>query len=133
MIVLIYEVFFDSAYRFDGYSSYNLMPFETIRAMLSNYSHVPDVAIINLAGNILAFIPLGLLVPIILRSFENIRRIFLLGVGTSLTIELIQFIFRVGAFDIDDILLNAAGAIVGYSFYRLLAKNIFYTHGTPTA
>lgn len=122
IIALVYKLFFDSVYRFAGYRSYNVIPFETISAMISNYSHVPNVVIINIPGNILAFVPLGLLVPLIFSGFENIKRILLLGAGTGLAAELIQFIFAVGAFGLDDIILNSIGVLFGLICYRLIIR-----------
>lgn len=66
----------------------------------------------NLIGNILLFIPLPLILASVLHV-ASIRKIMLVAVSISLFIEAVQYIFKLGVADIDDILLNVAGAVVG--------------------
>ncbi len=73
----------------------------------------------NLAGNILLFMPLGLLYPLCRKRKVNFLEAFIVIVGTTCAIELMQFLFlasRRG--DIDDIILNSIGGIIGYLIYR---------------
>lgn len=65
----------------------------------------------NVAGNILLFVPLGLLAPLLFGPCARFGRLLLLGAGASAAIEAIQFVIG-GHTDIDDLLLNtAAGAL----------------------
>ncbi len=101
----------------NGIMNINLVPFETINRYIK---HLPsDFAINNLLGNILPFIPLGYFIPKIFSKYRFINIfIFLL---VTLFIETVQFIFSIGFFDIDDIILNFIGLIMGYlifSFYN---------------
>ena len=69
--------------------------------------------------NILLFIPYGILVP---WAFERCRKLFsgvLLGIITSLFIECLQLITSRGYFQIDDILTNVAGTILGYLMFKV--------------
>lgn len=97
----------------------NLTPFLTIR----NYLHVlrfsTDAALIrhcfiNLAGNVLLFIPLGILLPC---SFLKMRRFpwFFLtcAVGIGL-VEGLQLLTLLGSLDVDDLILNLTGALIGF-------------------
>lgn len=73
----------------------------------------------NVLGNIALFIPLGLLLPLV-----SLRmRFFLLTIGCgilfSLMIETVQYLFAARIFDIDDLLLNAAGTIIGRFLYSV--------------
>lgn len=120
-LVLCFNLFLNGPYRVIGRSrSFNLAPFETINVMISNYGFIPDVVIVNLVGNVMAFAPLGLFMPIIFRKIAGIRKILLIGAGASFSAELIQFTFKLGAFDVDDIILNTVGVILGYVTYRVV-------------
>ena len=56
-----------------------------------------------------------------MKKFDSFKRILLVNLGISLSIELSQ-LFNNRKTDIDDIILNVAGAIIGYIVYRLVAK-----------
>ena len=74
----------------------------------------------NIVGNILMFIPFGFFTSFYLK-LEKKRVIFYLTLVVAVVIELIQL--KIGrAFDVDDIILNMVGSLLGYFFYRLMAK-----------
>jgi glycopeptide antibiotics resistance protein len=74
--------------------------------------------IMMLIGNILLFVPLSLLAPLLWRR-DSWRFAVLLGGALSLGIELIQL--AIGrAFDIDDLLMNTLGALLGWMLHRLI-------------
>ncbi|WP_343118127.1 VanZ family protein [Romboutsia sp. MSSM.1001216sp_RTP31141st1_F12_RTP31141_220114] len=73
--------------------------------------------------NIIMFMPLGFLLPLIWKEFRNPVRVFLTGVGFSLVIEICQ-LFNHRATDIDDLIMNSLGAIIGY-FIWVCANNLF--------
>lgn len=66
----------------------------------------------ELAVNVLAFIPLGVLVFLATRR-RSFARVFLPVVGVSLVFEIVQYVFGIGASDITDVLTNTAGGLVG--------------------
>ena len=72
-------------------------------------------------GNIGWFIPFGFLVPMLLKK-ERFLIIIILGFLFSVTIESLQFIFRVGVAELDDLILNTIGAAIGYMFYKFAYK-----------
>lgn len=81
----------------------------------------PVYAIANLGGNLLMFAPLGFLLPLLWKRFRKLWKTALFAFGTSLLIECTQtFVGR--GFDVDDLLLNTLGAVLGYGAYRLLAR-----------
>lgn len=122
-LFLCFKLFIDGPFRFaNGNRSYNLYPFKTISTMISNYNFVPNVVLINIAGNIAAFIPLGFLAPIIFRRTVKLRQIALTGAVVSLAAELIQIILARGAFDIDDIFLNIVGTIFGFLLFKIFLQ-----------
>jgi glycopeptide antibiotics resistance protein len=69
------------------------------------------------AGNIILFIPFSLFFYF-LGKVKSKRRIILYAFLTSLGIECIQFLFQIGTADVDDLLLNTAGALVGTVLIR---------------
>jgi glycopeptide antibiotics resistance protein len=75
----------------------------------------------NIFGNIMLFFPLGLLLPLISRFFDSWRVMFVVGFGTSFAIEVLQYEFAQRIFDIDDILLNGFGALVGLILFKFFA------------
>lgn len=71
--------------------------------------------------NIILFIPLGLLCPLISRTFERTKNIFFVGFGLSFFIEAIQLFTLHRATDINDLLANVTGTMIGYFCFRLIA------------
>lgn len=72
--------------------------------------------------NIFLFIPLGFLCPLISRSFERARNIFFIGFGLSALIEIVQLFTLYRATDINDLIANTIGTLIGYFCFRLAAK-----------
>ncbi len=72
-------------------------------------------------GNIIIFIPLGLLLPVILKR-KSSRDIFLGGFLLSASIETVQFIFGLGNTDINDLILNTLGTIIGYLLFKFIKE-----------
>lgn len=73
----------------------------------------------NVAGNIILFMPMGFLLKA-LNTTKSIVQIVMMGALVSISIELLQFTFRVGVCDIDDVLLNTLGTFCGV----LLLKSV---------
>ena len=91
--------------------SLNLIPF----------SDFQDRRFFLLSGmNVLMFVPLGFLLPAYFDRYRHWGRTLFAGIATSLTVELIQ-LFTLRATDVDDLLMNTLGTLVGY----LAAKLIF--------
>ncbi|MFD0050935.1 VanZ family protein [Actinomycetes bacterium NPDC127524] len=80
----------------------------------------------NVGGNVLMFVPLGILAPMLWQKFRRLKSILLLGVLMSIGIEFLQFFELLVSsemgrtVDIDDVICNTAGAILGYVLYRLI-------------
>lgn len=73
----------------------------------------------NFIGNILLFMPVGLLVPL-MTGWK--KRTITAGAILSLLIEIIQLASHKGVFDPDDIILNCLGTVIGYGIYRAAVK-----------
>lgn len=78
----------------------------------------------NVGGNILLLMPLGFLAPIIWDKFKKIKNTILLGLAISISIELLQLTESLFSgwgriTDIDDVIFNVIGSIVGYFIYKI--------------
>jgi len=93
----------------------NFVPFKSIVPLLSGQGN-QLIAMVNLFGNIIPFMPVGLLAPLIVRSISW-QKALVLGVVTGLSFEVMEVVFRVGIFDVDDIILNAFGVMAGYGVF----------------
>lgn len=68
-------------------------------------------------GNIVGFVPLGVVVPLFFKNMRSYFKVGLVGFAISLLIETTQLIFRLGLFEFDDLFHNTLGTIVGYCLY----------------
>jgi glycopeptide antibiotics resistance protein len=76
--------------------------------------------VINLVGNLGAFVPIGFLWPIVRNGRTNAWRVTLLSGVVSLLIEMFQFATGQRIADIDDVILNTLSGLLGYLLYRLV-------------
>ena len=137
LFLLLTFVFFDSffgrahmgviwncdPFYFDNFllNSVNLIPFKTVIEYIVAFFNntIPTHTIItNIFGNILAFAPFGFFAHVILNKKPSLLKFTLLMVSASLLIEVIQLIFLVGSCDIDDVILNVLGAVIGYLIFK---------------
>lgn len=72
---------------------------------------------LNLAGNVIGFIPFGFILPALIRGLRKGFGVIFLGCFLSAGIECMQFILKVGSCDVDDVILNTAGVIIGYLLF----------------
>lgn len=107
--------------------SYNLTFFKEIKRYLE-WAEASDVGfkmmLLNIWGNIICFLPFGFFVPV---QFKKMRHGISVAIATfvfSLSVESFQLVFKIGSFDVDDIMLNTLGGILGYIMYIILKKII---------
>ena len=101
----------------------NLVPFRTLRLFAglldSGVRSYIVMAVINLGGNIIMFIPLGFLLPRVFPKCTSLPRVLLATAAIITAVELIQLFTLVGTCDIDDLILNILGAALGYGIYKI--------------
>lgn len=91
----------------------NLQPGSTLRAYLDQ----PELrdAVKQIGGNVLLGVPFGVLVPVVAPRTRGVLRVLLLTATVMLLVEFAQGAMVTGrAFDIDDVILNTTGALIGY-------------------
>lgn len=104
----------------EGLDTANFTPFKTIKMYIRYYERLNSFE--NLFGNILIFIPFGYLLP---GAFYRYRNFFCFFAGTFLFvlgIEVFQLFSAFGAFDVDDLILNCFGGLIGYVAFMMIDK-----------
>ncbi len=101
----------------------NLIPFKTLyQYLFQTNAHVDSwsvVSLLNITGNILLFSPIGFVVPLLWAHWRSFKKMLLLGLAVTCFIEVTQlFIGR--STDIDDVILNTIGVLLGYGIFILL-------------
>ena len=122
---LCYFLFFAENYgRVTGLEKYryNLVPFREIERFWKYRRELGIHSFHNLAGNILGFMPAGFFIPIMWKDKRGFFFTVCMTFQLSLQAEILQLIFRVGSFDVDDLLLNTFGGMLGYLLLILLKK-----------
>ncbi len=95
----------------------NLIPFKTIMCFFTTETTASPF--VNLVGNTVCLMPLGVLLPLISKKQED-PWVFLGTVSAVvITVELLQFITFAGYCDIDDYILNVGGAFLMYEFTKI--------------
>lgn len=116
-------------FNFEGemyWGNHNFIPFKTISHYLISESDMSlSIRVANLIGNIIGFMPFGFLMPVLSKRFLNLKMIVLSTFCLSLVFELTQLIFRFGNFDVDDLILNTFGGVLGYFVISLIFKFIY--------
>lgn len=124
MVILVYFLLLSDGFgRMDGQYmlQYNLIPFQEIKRFIVYWDTIGAYySFVNLAGNIIAFMPFGALIRWVInqktRWYQAVGYTFLF----SLCVELLQLTARVGVFDVDDLILNTLGGLFGFWVYYIL-------------
>lgn len=103
----------------EGLHTANFIPFKTIK-MYIRYYDMPGIrSFSNLFGNILIFVPVGILLPIVHRASRSTWVLLFNALLLVVGIEVFQLFSNFGAFDVDDIILNCFGVLTGSCIYHL--------------
>lgn len=115
-IIYVMCLFYVVTFQDVSWSTSNFIPFKE----MFRYSIGSKLFFKNVLGNMIMFMPYGFFVSYFLK-LDKVFTMFILSLLTSLTIEFTQL--QIGrVFDIDDIMLNVIGAIIGYFGYLVLVK-----------
>lgn len=103
------ETYFD-------YGKLNLTPFATVRRYVNAIRRgvIPVTSAMNLLGNLLLFLPMGVLLALADRPFSRFWCALTLMLLLIAAVELLQLFFRIGSCDIDDLILNFTGGAAGF-------------------
>lgn len=124
IILLSYFLFFSEHYGRDYVMKeyrYNLEFFKEIKRFIEYREKLGfESFVVNIMGNILAFAPFGFMLPHLNKKYRHFFFVLFLSALFSLSVELIQMLLKVGIFDVDDIVLNTFGGVIGYFGYAIL-------------
>ncbi len=98
----------------------NYIPFKTILPYLLGDNGFL-IGALNIGGNIAFLIPIGFLLPLVFKGFDW-RGSLVIAVLFGMSIELTQVFLQIGIFDIDDVILNGLGVMVGFWVYLFFQK-----------
>ncbi len=101
----------------------NLVPFHTVGLFVRSLlrSENPALlrhAVINLAGNVVMFVPLGFFIPAVFVKLRSLWKTMLFSAAVMTVVEIIQLFTLLGSCDIDDLILNLLGAFIGFLLYK---------------
>lgn len=99
----------------------NFVPFKTIVPQLRGQPRW-STAIVNLVGNTVLFVPVGFLFPLVYRKMTWRKS---LAVGVAM--EGMEWMFNVGIVDVDDVILNAFGVMIGYWIFTFSQRRSLRT------
>ena len=128
---LLYFLIFSEIYGRSGVMDdyhYNLTPFQEIERFWKYREQLGFMSYINLFGNVLIFAPFGFIEPLASKK-RSFWATLVDGCLLSLSVEIFQFIAKVGRFDVDDLLLNTSGVAIGYICF-LIWNTIRRKYGT---
>lgn len=120
--VLVFSVYVLGVYHFTGVGTlYDIKRFIFIPEQINLIPFSNEIDIVAYALNILLFIPFGVLTPVIWQKMGKLTNLLMGAFGFTLLIEVSQLLnFR--STDIDDVILNVLGAVVGFVLYKLWDK-----------
>ena len=108
------------------YRSVNLKPLVTIKLywdlLHGDNAYLVRHAFINLAGNVIMFVPLGYFLPKIFEKLRAFWKTTLFSLCLIITVEAVQFFTMLGTCDVDDLILNMVGVILGYLLWRIFRR-----------
>ena len=119
--VLVFSLYVIGVFYFTGAGTlYDSLMYklETRQEQVNLIPFSHDIDIMGYLLNIVLFIPLGLLVPIIWKKMNNLTHIIGIGLFFTILIEISQLLNN-RATDIDDIILNLLGAVIGFGLFKL--------------
>ncbi len=93
---------------------YDLMPFWSYRAIMDGKEQLLAENVMN----VVVFVPVGVLFGLAMRR-RNVWAALLFGAGLSVGIEVLQFVFKKGFTEVDDVMHNTLGGLIGFGVYSM--------------
>ena len=125
-LVLIYILFLSrGSLTHYSYAQYfrqftNFVPFKTIAEYIQRYNNgFRNLSVTNLFGNFVLFLPMGMALPCLFKKLNRFWKVVLWVLGMVVVVEIAQGVLRVGSIDIDDVIFNVGGAMIGYGIIKI--------------
>lgn len=127
---------FSFSYNEYLWRSSNFIPLKTIIYYLFLADINLNIRIENIVGNIISFVPLGFMLPLLSKKFLNLKAVMITTFSLSFAYEILQLLFGFGSFDIDDLILNTFGGVLGYLtikfIYLIIHSKKKYQNNKPS-
>jgi len=114
-LYFVFATYLAAVYLFVGMPTLQFMRFDLSLTLTPFLPMIADFK--NTILNIILFIPLGIMLPLLWKKYNTLRATLLFGFSMSLAIELLQ-ILTYRATDINDLIANTVGAVLGYFVFR---------------
>lgn len=119
VLYTIFAIYLSAVYHLVGLPTIQFLEFDVNLNLIPVVGMIEDLK--NTALNVILFVPLGVMLPFLWKKYRAMKSTLLFGFGMTLTIELLQLLtFR--ATDINDIIANTLGTIIGYFIFAVMAK-----------
>ncbi len=100
-----------------NFDIHRIIPCKTNLIPIIKLNSVYDGWELNIFGNVLMFIPVGVVWPLCFPRLNTVAKTVLAGFGLTVFIELMQLLFWERCSDVDDVLLNTLGVLIGAILY----------------
>ena len=115
-LYFIFATYLSAVYLFVGMPTLQFMRFELSLTLIPFLPMIVDLK--NTILNIILFVPLGIMLPFLWKKYNTLKAALMFGFGMSLAIEILQ-ILTYRATDINDIIANTVGTVLGYFIFRI--------------
>ena len=106
------------------FNVHRLLPPNVNLIPLIHLGNVYDGWVMNIIGNVLMFVPVGIVWPVCFHKLDSIAKTVLAGALLSILIEISQLLFYQRCSDVDDVLLNTAGVLIGAILFFAIRKTL---------
>ena len=125
-VILLYILFLSRGFRthypyFQYFKFFtNFVPFKTIVEYINIFGKgFQFLSVLNLLGNFVLFMPMGMLLPCLFKGLDRFWKVTLYVLIIVVAVEVLQFVLRAGVIDIDDVIFNLCGAMIGYGIIKI--------------
>lgn len=99
----------------------NYIPLNTIsKYIIGDENNTQDIN--KIARNLILYIPLGFFIPILIKTNRDFSNLAMAVITFSVTFALVKIIGGFGVFNIDELILNTLGGIIGFIIYAIGAR-----------
>lgn len=117
----VFAIYLSAVYFLVGMPTIQFHTFDLNLNLIPFIGMIADLK--NEIRNVFLFIPLGLFLPLLWKKYRKWKNTLLFGFGMTLSIELLQ-LFTYRATDINDILTNTLGTLIGYLIFKVILKKV---------
>ena len=118
ILYFVFATYLAAVYLFVGMPTLQFMRFDLSLTLMPFLPMIADFK--NTILNIILFIPMGIMLPFLWKKYNSFRATLIFGFCMSLAIELLQ-ILTYRATDINDLIANTVGAVLGYFVFRTIS------------